>query len=128
MFNRPDDVFEYIYYIWKTNDVDAMQYILRDEMDVVQQEWQEMHKKQPDKNFRGIGFFKPQVIYLNYESDFLTHELFVNPIQDLSFGPLYKGTGEPGDCHDIGKLFWLCLIVFQNCTDVTLSRRWFKNI
>ena len=39
-----------------------MQSILRDEMDVVQKEWQEMHNKQPDKNFRGIGFFKRQVI------------------------------------------------------------------
>ena len=62
MFNRPDNIFEYTNYIWKTNAVDPMQYILRDKMDVVQKEWQEMHKKQPDKNFRGIGFFKRQVI------------------------------------------------------------------
>ena len=53
-----------------------MQSILRDEMDVVQKEWQEMHKKQPDKNLRGIGFFKRQVISIMSQIIKLTNYLW----------------------------------------------------
>ena len=52
-----------------------MQDTLHDEMKVVQEKWQEeLHKKQPEKSLRGIGFFKRQVIYHKYKSHYLTHE------------------------------------------------------
>lgn len=48
-----------------------MQDTLHDEMKLVQEKWQEdLHKIQPEKSLRGIGFFKRQIIYHKYKSHF----------------------------------------------------------
>ena len=28
-----------------------------------------------------------------------------NPNKDQSYGPFYKGSGKPGDCHDVGESY-----------------------
>ena len=91
-----------------------MQDTLHDEMKVVQEKWQEeLHKKQPEKSLRGIGFFKRQVIHHKYydtvwtEYDGTSNEKF--PLIHWNSAQLkfHDGTSIIFGSYCISHTFWL---------------------